>query len=231
MPAFIRIRFRAASSCSHPSRTALPVRPASRPDRGRSSRARPPVRRRAAVFGPIPRIPGSPSDGSPDKGAEVAPLRCGDAVAGLDVRGADNPLPWLAGCVEDADALAQELVVVLVPGHDHDRSAARACGEGSDDVVGFLVADLDPADAAGVQAALDVGEGLDGRRRPRGPVRLVAGVEGLALGGAVLAVEDGEDLRRLADVVAQAGRSSAKNPKTPVRSRSLSRLVIRAGNP
>src|ERR1019366_7846132 len=104
---------------------------------------------------------------------------------GLDVHGADDPLPWLAGCVEDADALGEELVVVLVPGHDRDGPAARADGEGGDDVVGFFVADLDPPDAAGVEAALDVSEGLDGRGSSLWPVRLVAGVDGLALGGAV----------------------------------------------
>jgi leader peptidase (prepilin peptidase)/N-methyltransferase len=51
------------------SRMRCPVRPVSLPEAGRSSRRRPPWRRRAAVTGPTPGMPLIPSDGSPARPA------------------------------------------------------------------------------------------------------------------------------------------------------------------
>ncbi len=62
---FMRIMSRQVSTCCQALEIAVPLRPVSRPEVGRSSRVRPPFRRAAAVLAPMPRTPGMLSDASP----------------------------------------------------------------------------------------------------------------------------------------------------------------------
>jgi hypothetical protein len=83
----VRMRARSRQRIAVPrlSSTSCPLRPASLPERARSSRARPPGRSRAAVTGPMPGMPLMPSDGSP-----ASPVRFGCAP---DHRGAITRYP------------------------------------------------------------------------------------------------------------------------------------------
>ena len=85
--------------------------------------------------------------------------------------------PGLPRGVEHADrpeaggGIAEQLVVVLVGGHDEHFAAGRHGGQGGDDVVGFGVGDLGPCDAAGVQGALTSPSARIGRRALSSPGR------------------------------------------------------------
>jgi hypothetical protein len=71
------------------------------------------------------------------------------------------------GRVQKEDAFGDELVHVAVPGHDQDVPASRHLAyQGSDDVVGLGVLDLDPADLQGLKELRRV-------RRPRRPHRVL----------------------------------------------------------
>jgi hypothetical protein len=132
-------------------------------------------------------------------GAEVGPLRGSHPELGEDGLCVDVAFAAMHGGVENSDPLVDELVEVAVAGHDVDPPGHIGSGKGGDDVVGFLVIELDPGDALGIQ---DI---LDGRQLPDlghrvlidGTLGLVRAVSCLAGCGAVLAVENYDDLGRV----------------------------------
>ena len=153
----------------------MPLPPDSRPEASRPSRFRPPDSRPAAVLAPTPRTPGMLSEVSPHSARKSAILARGDAVSGGDLGRADQPGAGAHRGVQDphpragGPGVAQQLVVVLVHGGDEHLPSGVGGDQGGDHVVGFGVVDLDPGDAEGVQAGLDVGQGEDRAQRVRRP--------------------------------------------------------------
>lgn len=140
-------------------------------------------------------------------------------------------MPGWPGGVEHADPVAEKLVEVTVPAEDEAAPGLDVPGVGGDDVVCLLIADLGPGQADGIEAALDVRQPPDWQRGLLGAVGLVAGVNGLAGGGALLPVEVTSTSGSPGMFSRMALRSSAKNMKIPVRSVLRSRLEADAGVP
>lgn len=134
---------------------------------------------------------------------------------------------------EDPDLLiVEQLVEVAVAGEAGHAAALaqRYAGGGRDHVVALVVSELHPPDPSGVQGLLDPGQGLDRGVVGVGTVGLV-----IADGGDTSAVPDSPSKTTSISLFGAwrwcALRARARNPKTPVRARVRSRLVIRAGKP